>query len=70
MKYCKTCGKEMSDQAKFCVACGTQNDFGSTDPSKEIKKNKTRRSKRKTILFGVLILTLVLASTVGIISLT
>ena len=30
MKYCKNCGKQLSDDAKFCVDCGTPTEEASS----------------------------------------
>jgi flagellar basal body-associated protein FliL len=42
---CSECGKEISDKAKMCVNCGNP-----------IKKEKTKRPKKKNILIVIIIL--------------
>lgn len=63
MKYCKNCGKELPDSAKFCGGCGqaveamSENNFDNPEfinenlSNNEIDKEKNKKAKRKSKYF-------------------
>ena len=59
--FCSKCGKEISDQAKFCNFCGAQ--MNNTQPVQPIQSQQTAASKKKGKA-GKTILTIIIAATV------
>lgn len=52
MSYCKKCGKELSDDEKFCSACGTNKDEDSTN--KILESNKNNILKKILVIICIL----------------
>lgn len=53
--YCKYCGKEVADDARFCAGCGKSltDTAGSSEPGKYKKKNKKKHPVLGTILITI-----------------
>ena len=57
MKYCKKCGKELKDGAKFCSACGTpwgDEEQAEAQSQKPEKKQAAAPGKKKNLLIPIL----------------
>ena len=50
--YCKNCGKEMPDGAKFCRTCGEKNSDG---PSNEHTSKERERQQTNSVAKGILL---------------
>ena len=72
-KYCVFCGKQLLDEASFCINCGNKVEYDQNNVENEIEnpKNKIVGFLRNTkifsrILFGVWVVLLFLGATVGV----
>ncbi|BCR35678.1 DUF4190 domain-containing protein [Mariniplasma anaerobium] len=63
--YCKMCGREMDDDAKFCPSCGepVEDDMFETEESSETKKS---RDYNLETLLGVLAIVFSLMNYLGV----
>ncbi len=57
--YCWSCGKEISDNAKFCPECGVSTVREKTEADKSSKPKKENGKQRKGLIIGVSIIALV-----------
>ncbi len=57
--YCPTCGKELSETAKFCEECGQQVDEGKTRP-KATKRRPATKAATKVIPLVIFLVVLVI----------
>lgn len=57
--YCKHCGKELADDAKFCPSCGgaisetVSGNKPATSPAVSVRQEKSEAEKKKPIIFGL-----------------
>ena len=67
--YCKHCGRQISDNSKFCNNCGTaiQNDFGQNNSHEYYGENIANSNKKKAfyknkpLKYKVIIIIIVMA---------
>ena len=58
--FCSKCGKEISDDARFCTACGTAIAGGSAN-SAALSRKKNVRIRPSWIIIGILIVIMVIS---------
>ncbi len=62
--FCRNCGKEMKDAAKFCPHCGAAIDIGNIDNK---KFGQSRKKHKKSIWIGAIIFIVVFGTVVFLI---
>ncbi|MBR2954100.1 MAG: zinc-ribbon domain-containing protein [Clostridia bacterium] len=71
--YCKNCGKEMAENAKFCSYCGSENNatnrnFVDVTVADEVVKEQKPVKKSKRKIIGIVLLCLQVFSILGIVA--